>query len=348
MKPGATVVSEHTRRQLESVGWKVGDPIPGDLGERLQQAQQMLTADVPLQDLPIAAGWKPVNTSFVDITSLPAEKQKEIADYLAAYKKETEQAAVAAEARAAAEKDLPPGISGADREAVLRQMQLSDQMANERSQQSYVIDDRVSDVSAAASPVELPTGVVDEPPSAAATAPPVHICKRCNWPSDIPFEVKPTDDDKRVFLIAMLGNTRFRKAYQLLGGMMAATFRSLSSRETMLLHAHLGEMVRSSQSAGQVEYIANMAEFRLVMSLESIVTAAGVMYEAPDVFTWAKDNKVEVDILPRFRDYMYEKVVNEPVRIVIGETHQAFQRLVGLLETQASSEDFWKGIELQP
>ena len=63
MSQGRTIMTDHTRQQLTAVGWKDGDPIPGDLGARLREIQLEVAAErskAKLEGSELAAGWKPV------------------------------------------------------------------------------------------------------------------------------------------------------------------------------------------------------------------------------------------------------------------------------------------------
>lgn len=355
---GVVKVTDHTRKQLEAVGWQEGDPLPGDLGERLQQMRQETLSDAtPLQDLPIAAGWKPVSTSFVDITSLPPEKQSEIQEYLADYKSQMAQQQQAAEAEANLESAVPGALQGDARRAAMEHMRISEAaLAARQESTGVVIDDRpaAEDLPPPSSPplAEGSETAPDAEPLGAASfaeQPAATRCTRCSWPSDVPFEVTATSEDKRNFLMSVLGNTRFRKTYSLINGQVEVVFRSLLTSESLTLHEQLGEMVRSGRSAGPAEYMVNMSEFRLVLGTERVTSAAGTLYTGLEMSQWAAGAGVNTDIMSHFREQYYSDkgIKSEPLRRILGEAHEKFQRLVELLEVQASSSDFWKGIEPQ-
>lgn len=154
---GKVHMTDHTRRQLESVGWREGDPIPGDLGARLQEIQREVIEErqaAKLEGSELAAGWTPPKTSFVNITDLPPEKQAEISQYLAEYKQQVEQEAQMAAAVEAADSSIPPNIQGPTRDLMRNQILAGDAAlaAREASRQapqqaSGVIDDRVQSTS---------------------------------------------------------------------------------------------------------------------------------------------------------------------------------------------------------
>lgn len=378
-RTGQVHMSDFTRRNLQAVGWKEGDPIPGDLGERLQELQREVNAEqaaASLQDSELAKGWKPVEPKFVSIENLPPEKQKEIAQYLSEYKRQVAQDTMQQQQMDEIDQSIPPEIQGEQRRLMREGMIAGEAAAAARQARqsgvvSTVIDDRV--------PQQKPTNVADQierarqqqaafetkqvqpPPTpiaavdelpAAGTA---HAnCQRCSWPLSVPFEMKPTDEDKQGFMAAILGLGRFEKKYELLGGNLEVYFRSLTTDETTMVQSQLGAMVRAGESIGDVEFWANLMEFRLVLSLSKLKIGDNVIYTAKPIADWEKEHppaetdKVLPTPIPRLRDFLYEKcVTQEPLRRILGQTHQEFQRLVEALEFMTNDSDFWKGIELR-
>lgn len=341
---GQVHMTDYTRRQLESVGWKDGDPVPGDLGQRLKalQAAAQEEANVRIQDTEMAANWKPPTAKFVDIESLPPEKQAEIRQYLQEYKVETARQQQVDQQMSQANAQIPDSIQGAQREAMLQQMVDGDATMASR-QASVVVDDRPP----AADPSR--TQPAEDTGADHATT-----CARCSWPVNVPFEIVPTEADKKVFLVALLGLGRFEKRYDRLGGHLHVYFRSLTSRESIILQEQLGAMVRNGESRGDAEYYANMVEFRLAMSVSRLVAGGNTVYSVESLEEWAAKHpplaseQIQPTPIPRLRDYFYANgATQEPIRRILGETFKEFQQLVGLLEDKTSEPDFWSGIELR-
>lgn len=148
LRTGQVHMTDFTRRQLEAVGWKPGDPVPGDLGQRLAEIQREAIAEKQqsLEDSDLAVGWTPPKSSFVDIESLPPEKQAEIREYLSDYKEQVEQQKQFEAAQAEVDQQIPDNIVGPQRELMRDQiMQGNAAMAARQAQQpeqSVVIDDR--------------------------------------------------------------------------------------------------------------------------------------------------------------------------------------------------------------
>ncbi len=151
LRTGHVVMSDWTRKQLQAVGWQDGDPIPGDLGQRLQEIQAEVMKEkegAKLEDSELAVGWQPAKASFVEIEKLPKEKQDEIRAYLSEYKQEVQQQEQLKQHEAELDAQIPDNVQGAMRDITKQQMLAGDAaMAERRAKQqgddeSYVIDDR--------------------------------------------------------------------------------------------------------------------------------------------------------------------------------------------------------------
>lgn len=379
MRTGSVHMSDYTRQQLQAVGWKDGDPVPGDLGKRLQEIQQEVIEErqaATLEGSPLAADWKPVQASFVNITDLPPERQAEIQQYLAEYKSETEQQAQFEQMQTDVEASIPANVQGEQRDLMRNQILASNAAAQARQLQrgnatdSVVIDDRPSPTAppqklstpekiailnqqqqAAAQPAQTQQAVLPLPDS--GVAPARTNCQRCAWPLDVPYEIVPTVEDKKGFLAAILGMSRFEKKYDLLNGNLSVFFRSLSADESAVVQEQLGAMVRNGTSFGDGEYWANLQEFRTVLSVSKIVVGGNVVYSIPPFNEWLTENpppskgEMTPTQLPRLCAYFYAKgATQEPIRRIIGQTHKSFQRLVEAMEFMTNDPDFWSGIKL--
>lgn len=388
LRTGKVHFSDFTRRQLMAVGWKEGDPIPGDLGQRLQQIQAEVCAErdsATLEGSDLAAGWQPVKGEFVNIEQLPQERQDEIRQYLQEYKQQLADEAAQAQVDAEIEESIPQSVQGPARDVMKQQIVAGNaaQAARESGRAAAsVVDDRrpspplpvpegktlggvignmgpaekIEELkrrqrAAQEAPQPAPEQPAPEAPSTGVTSTHTH-CNRCLWPDDVPFEIKPTDEDKQRFLAAVLGLGRFEKSYPLLGGNLEVFFRSLTTDESAMVQRQVGSMVRAGAIRGDGEFWANLHELRLAIACSKIVVGGNVVYEVPSVAEWAKanprtDGVEEYTPLPRLRDNLYEKgATQEPLRVILGQQHRQFQQLVELLEVMTNDPDFWKGIGL--
>lgn len=363
MKKYKVHMSDDTRRQLESIGYRDGDPIPGDLGARLQEVvaeAQRERDEANLETSDLAVGYKPVQPKFVDITSLPPEKQAEMRQYLQEYKEEVARRKAEEAAIDDADQAIPENIRGPSRDVMRDQILAGNAAAAARQgvAESIAIDDRprssglppagieipegkkyagslgVSNVGQkierlAQQARELPPAPTPEPTTEPApTTGVLHThtnCQRCAWPLDTPFELHPTLDDKQGFLAAVLGLGRFEKEYDLLGGNLTVRFRSLTSKESQIVQQQLGAMVRSGEIMGDAEYWTSLMEYRLALSTSQIAVGGNVVYSSPPFVEWEQKNQpAEGDpVLPTAIPRMLDCLYTS------GLTQEPIRRIVG-------------------
>ena len=116
-------------------------------------------------------------------------------------------------------------------------------------------------------PVETPAA------SEVGAASEKHECDRCGWDRRVPFNIEATEEDIRGFCVAVLSGKRFYKRVPLFDGRLAVTFRTLSSYEGQLVFTQLRYDVENRVVTTDVEYLARMSIYRLMLGTESIVRA---------------------------------------------------------------------------
>jgi hypothetical protein len=120
LKPGQVVMSDWTRKQLQSLGWKDGDPIPSNMHTHIQAAMQRLRADDPKTPVPDAKEGDRVKIGKLqDIKDLPPEEIARLARVLSDHKAAMQEASANAEERKAIEDSLSPSLSPGARAAAL-------------------------------------------------------------------------------------------------------------------------------------------------------------------------------------------------------------------------------------
>jgi len=314
---------DETKKQLQAVGYIDGDPLPPNLAEKLTQMREEVAstrkAEVAagIADLPnTMAGYKsPVMGPPVDITSLPQEKQNEIREWLQGFKADVETIQSA------------PQNTTEPRPASQPQPQAPEPAASE---------------------------TVATPGQQLEQLLPVNLqCKRCGWPTDQPFEVAPTEDDKSRFVISVLGGTSFQKEYELFAGKATLRLRSLTVAEVTAINMQLGYMVRNGIITGQLEYALHNMLFRTSLGVEFLGVGAVIIFQLPPEIVVAAIRKPtpedaeSVGHPTRLSTYMKEftdALKTETTVRIVSSTYRNFQRLIELLEAMTDSENFWKGI----
>lgn len=319
-------VSDFTRATLTQFKWTLGDPIPVDLGDLMLKIKDRLPpssrADV-----------------LIDANLMAEEDIAQIN-------------AMLDEARAVEKKRQQRNAT----DDITANMSPSVRAAYEQVTGPEIVDDRAQ-APESSPPPPAPTpaaspAVAEEsvPPPAEPEPLPVILpfCPRCGWDMRQKFEVEITDADKENFVVTLLGNLRFKKRYDLMGGRMQLTLRALTASENKLIYQQL----LADQQAGKVvtepEWYAQFIEYRLACSIESVADKDGkLLHAVPELKEMRFEPRGPLDTaLPAMLDYVSENVLSQEVfKRLVGTYLREFQRLVEALEAMALEPSFWPGIE---
>lgn len=322
-------VSEFTRKTLEQFGWQDGAPIPSSLGDMLLKLKETLPASKRSDVLVDAALMREEDIAAVKALLAEAKTAGENLKQRQEKQKELE--------------NIAPHLR-AQYEAVVNQLE--------------IVDDRVPAAEAPAAQEETP-----ETPSAPPEPPPpvpvpqepsppaiLPFCPRCGWDMRQKFEVVPTDRDKEDFLATLLGGSRFRKRYELLGGKIIVTFRGLLAEENKLIYRQLVLDQQENKIATEAEWFTQMMDYRLACSLESIASSSGkVISIVPELsempFTPDKEKPLATPLVAQLNYINNTVLAQEVTRRLVGLHLRQFQRLLEALEAMALEPSFWTGIE---
>jgi hypothetical protein len=323
-------LSDFTKKTLEQFGWKDGDAIPADLGELLISFRDTIP---PSKNVDV----------LVDATLLTDEQTQRVKNMLAeAQVASKEQEKLAAIRKKTANANIDPSA-----QALYEKIM---------TQKAEIIDDREinqpADTPADEKPTE-PEPVVEPPAATAVEVPPAAervepFCPRCGWDMKQKFEVVPTDKDKEDFLIATLGGQRFRKTYELFGGKVLVTFRSMLADENKAIYRQLVADQVSKKIATEAEWFVQMMDYRLACSLDEITSNTGKVAAAlPElklVLPLPEDDAVN-PLVRQLNLVNKDVLAQEVTRRLVGTHLRKFQRLIEALEAMALEPSFWNGIE---
>jgi len=383
---GQVGITPNTQQELMKLGWRPGDPIPGDLGRVIAEVQARVQKEKEAAGEALATQGpqnRPRVGRLVNISELPPAEQQQLRDYLREHKESVARAALIEQAQAAEaaklEADVEAGVvppAVADNLATMAQT-----VRQQGAPEGVIVDDRIPPnlkvpegkqvggtlgvplartprrviqhpVGPATSP--LPPPPAPESPAPAATAPTAPECPRCGYDCRIPFEGKPSQEDIERFSVAMLALQVFRKKYQLLGGKCVLTFRGLTSQDVILVNKQLGYDVRAAKIIGDGEYLTSLMEYRLVLSVQRIEVQGHLAVDVPSVDEYVKlnpkklpaDPSKETILTEMHADFYGKYVTSESLRRVIGAKHREFQRLNETLEAMMLDPNFTDGIAL--
>ena len=312
-------VSGFTKSTLAQFGWKDGDPIPVELGPMLVKFRESLPPS-PRTDV------------LVDITSMPPEAIEQVNALLQAAKKEG--------AKQNKVNEVEKTLAGLNPAA---QALYRSAMTDEEPQ---IVDDRAETES---TPAEPPA---PEPTSQPA-APQVELepmvilpfCPRCGWDMRQRFEIVPTDRDKEDFVASLLGGTRFKRDYALLGGKLVISFQTILADDNKMIHRQLILDQEAKKIVTEAEWFVALMEYRLALSLEYTADAQGKPIAIVPALGDLPPKEGESP-LSTLSGYVNQKILaHEVTRRLVGQHLRQFQRLVEALEAMALEPSFWNGIE---
>lgn len=189
------------------------------------------------------------------------------------------------------------------------------------------------------------------------------VCRHCGHDLTDTNVPEPSYQEKMVFLHAMLGEKTFVKEYELFGGNIAATFRTLTTREIDVVYKQAWRDRERGVVVTDIDYWERINRYRLFLQLLCLKSTAtgGFIHDMPDGLsketnpgceaTW---NLGEMTVdpnetpLPMIEEWIIENVLKtEAIYRVVNTTCNEFNRLVARLEAMADNSDFWRRTEEQ-
>lgn len=325
-------LSDFTKRTLAQFGWVDSDPIPADLGALLMR----------LKDNSPRSSRTDV---LIDINVLASEGIAEIKEMLAAGKIAGE-ALKKEQAREEKLSKLSPAAAAAYRS-----------FEAQEAAQAQIIDDRQDTPAPAPTPDATPAAAPETEPDEIMTpldpAPPPMVmlpfCQRCGYDNRQKFDIQVTDLDKQDFLAAVLGNKRFKRDFELMGGNLVLTFRTPLADENKLLHRQLVFDQHAGRVVTEAEWFTQMIEYRMAVSLDKISDKNGkILSVVPEMsefkYTPPPDEPLQTPLVAMLAYVNTTVLAHEVIRRLAGQHLRHFQRVVEALEAMALEPSFWHGI----
>jgi hypothetical protein len=185
----------------------------------------------------------------------------------------------------------------------------------------------------------------DVPESSVPDTPPVaepQVCCHCGWPTASKEWCNPTKHDKQFFVAAVLGQKRFVKEYNLLGGQMRVGFRALTVEENDLIIKQLVQDWNDGKISGPAHSVAEATKYQLALALDSVETNVGPL-SLPTLEEYDCDEPPTGTILPQVVDYINKHAMpTETIRRIVSKAYGHFIETQSKLEAMAESSDFWK------
>lgn len=333
--PGTILnLSPSERAQLEAMDWKEGEPVP-NVADMVEQIKRDAESQLPDPNMPMVA-----QPREIDITALPPEKQ-------AALKVQMRQMIEDGKRLQALQAEQLENPTSPDVNKAIEQL-----LAGDGTQYNIVPPTEKPKPAAAPQPAVAPAPTPTAMPTTgmATAADVATLCKNCNHLVDKdPIEVTP--EDKHNFLVMMMTGAPFTKTYEMLGGNLRVTFRSLSRAELDMAIQQAGCDTRDGVSASQVDFFRNVQNYEMFLSIRQIRSLS-------DVTDFPNSIK-EVDVDPlepgqpyqtplkTYAPHVADSIGSASMFRMVTMLYGRFYAMLRRLEENAFNADFWQGIGTQ-
>lgn len=346
LKPGEIILTEREKVKLRQMGWKDGDPLPGDFGKFVSMAQQEVSDELraakPPQHL------KSKIPATIDISQLDSTRQAELSRYLQQFKEMAPNLEAAATANSRFEeltpaaqkamKDAGAGIEVVDsRDPVQGMQRLVDEAEGRLPADKTAENSDLDEDDEPTAPASSPTGAVGPP----------LICQRCGHQHSNPVK-EPDQGDVMAYAMAILGGQSFRKSYDLLGGKVSVVFKQ---PDTNLADMALTQVAREKRHEllGEGESLRKLMIYRMLMSLESVTVGNESYQLGQDITAFMSEpckngDQNSIAELER-RIISQPPFQNESIWRMCRMVYERFDELLGILDTRAEEPGFWSAIE---
>jgi hypothetical protein len=318
LPPGSVVLTDGEKQVLSRLGWKDGDPVPGNLPKLYAEAaaEKARAEQTTRQEIAAARKGKPTKLNLpqeVDLNALPAARQAEL------------RAAVAQ----AKEVGIDPAAGGDYSPSVAAMMS--------SAQKGEVPT------------IELVQSVAPQAPPSAEDAgqppPPLPGHPQMNAGGALaPAEPEITAADKMLYVQAILGmgSKRFCREYDFFGGRLKATFRTLTVAESERCLEQCSADTKEGKILTIDDFYRLHFDYRLCLSLHSLVINDAPIDVATSVDRALAEHPPGPGLLPRILEGLHkdESLCSESIWRLLGQTAQQFNRLVLAIEKKSADPDF--------
>lgn len=356
LKSGSLTKKE--RDDLAAIGWREGMPIPDNLAEWIERAKQesMNPDHMPPPGDPRTP---PVKVpKEVDIKDLPEERRRELQELLKQtaemqqrQQQEVYQMPTQADPSVAEAIRVASGDSGVEIDLPRKSQQIPD-----LSRPPHLRDQPSATPQEAPRPAPQPAPQPEPQPEARQEAPtkPAEetasgrpkLCPNCDWDLTNRDVVEVTDDDKSVFLSAILGGKPFQRTYSVFGGNLDITVRSLQPHELDLCYQQVTLLIQDGKiGRTPVEQMESINRFRLCLQLVSMQGGDYDLTFPASYADWERalgTAEATKTCLPEILDSVMGYVASESYMRMLYNVVARFNKLMTRLEANVNSPDFWK------
>jgi hypothetical protein len=319
--------SDFTKKTLEQFGWKDGDAIPAELGQLMLSMKETLPASTRIDVL-------------IDKEKMSPEQVEKVTAMI----KEAKAVAKAKKDRKeldAQTATMAPGVA----EAYKQFVEEAPQIIDDRAETNAVQPDNKETPQSSPAPANNAVEDTQAAESVPDLLPVTTFCPRCGWDMRMKFDVVPTDRDKEDFLATLLGGSRFKKRYELFGGKVVVTFRSVLAEENKLIYRQLVQDQQNGTVNTEAEWFVQLMDYRLACSLDTITDKNGKVLSSVPELDMTASTKDKTGLVEQLDMINKNILAQEATRRLVGMHLRQFQRLIEAIEAMAVEPSFWNGIE---
>lgn len=178
-------------------------------------------------------------------------------------------------------------------------------------------------------------------------------CPACGVTLNDPYELKPTEEEKDMWLRHILGEPRFIRTFTLFSGKVAVSFRSRTSTENDVIYNQLTNEVKDgliTEFGGIMSpaYYARMNRLMMMYSLKSVELrdkSEPRITDYPEITDKAypkTDDKDERPLVVRAEAKLFgNSMFSEGLLSAISTAHRRFESLIAVLIRHSDDPDFW-------
>lgn len=188
--------------------------------------------------------------------------------------------------------------------------------------------------------------VADLPPLNGASV----ICPHCGWDTRKEDLTEVTNEDKMKFVQTILGGLRFKKTYELFGGKLRVTFRTLTTAESDMAYKQIitdsQKDIRNNSIGDTSFYWKTLMAYRAIMAIEKVESDYSVV-EVPPIAEIEADppEGTNTKVFAIFDSIVDQVMPSEAMRNAIAHMYTEFNSMCEKLQSMAESKDFWNAIK---
>lgn len=318
MKAG-TVLTDIEKEGLKQLGIvEDTSKIPSNIAEKVSAVLADSSAPMPM---PTQALKMPTPVDFKD---LPEEKKKEISDFIKS-----------AGTAPSNFRETPPRFSELTNPDLIKEPVIIDDIKPEPKPEPEPVPAAYEEPK-----ISTDSGLFNKDN--------ITKCPHCGWDASNKELTVVTEQDKTDFIQSILGGIRFKKVYELYGGRLKITFRTLTTAESDMAYKQLlvdAQNDLQSKILGDTSfYWRTLMAYRAVIAVEKIESENNII-EIPPV------DEIEVEegsysrpntkLFALFDDLVAQIMPSEMLRNTVSHLYTEFQALVEKMQAMAESKDFW-------